>query len=224
MTPHNLLASDLTGYGNLHRAYLVCMNQVVSAMVSEGLKEQAARALPYTVPEVPDLWNHASPAPPPQSIVCEMSRVFPDWIQVFHGHASDMMGPTTVDVAGVDRDAKDVRVITKVAAQSKMQKRRVDHPELKRTVQMAAVYDLYLDLRARQHMMSREPEQAHEAESKRPWYQSIDPNWIILGLGLATAGSHAAHQVLRQRAGTRTKAKRRMSVSELSELIRQQEG
>jgi hypothetical protein len=173
------------------------------------------------VPE--DLWPYAVDAPPPPEIQYEMADIFPDWIRAIESNQPLMEeGPTRVDTQGdADIDSVDVRKLLddlNSRGYGEVLEVQVDEAvfgvpltkSVEQAVRMAAMYDLYLDLRL-EHAPKHVPPRRH--------WKMPGPEWILLGLeGMCVAGQ-AATDVLRERARKR----KRLSVSELAELIRRSE-
>lgn len=220
-----LLASDLNGYANLREAWMYALRALQYSLEARGVDPAFLGRFMETVePVTDDLWTYAVDSPPPMDIQNEMTTLFPEWLRAMEENVPLMEeGPTRVDTQGsVDPDSVDVALLLRElelrgyngALEAPVDEQVFGVPIIQtvsQAVRMAAMYDLYMDLRLGSTRARPEP--------RRRW-KVPGPEWILLGLGLATTASHAASEVLRAQA----KRKKRMSVSELSELIRKSEG
>jgi hypothetical protein len=176
-----------------------------------------------TVEPVPDLWPYAIDAPPPMELQHEMNSIFPDWIRAMESNQPLMEeGPTQVGTkGGIDPDSVDVAKLLHdldsrgygQALEAQVDGVVFGHPlakDVTQALRMAAMYDLYIDLRLRS---------APPAPAPRRFWKMPGPEWILLGLELGTVAGSAATDVLKSRA----QKKRRRSVGELAELIRKNE-
>jgi hypothetical protein len=220
-----LLAADLNGYANLREHWAHSLWAVISILEQLGVRDDVFRTFAETVQPIPDeFWAYAVSSPPNREIHEAMAEMFPEWMRAFEGTMPLMeAGPTSVQTADAfDADSTDVIEVVRrleaagydgileAPAAGELFGIHLDSL-IVQSVRMAAMYDLYIDIR----MNTAPPIQVAPRRSLR----LVDPAWIMLGLGLATGASYAAGEVLKARA----KAKKRMSVKELSELIKKSE-
>lgn len=217
-----LLVSDLTGYANLREAWMhayramqYCVDQKLGLNTMGELANE-------TVPPVPEeLFPYAIDAPVPTEVQYELAQVFPDFVRAMESPGRLMEeGPTSVSMrGGIDPDSIDVAGLIRDldsrgysdALDVEVDDAIFGHPlakDVTQALRMAAAYDLYMELRLRS--VPSEP---------RKFWRVPGPEWILLGLQLGTVAAQSATEVLRHQA---TK-KKRMSVSELAELIRKGE-
>ena len=184
---------------------------------------------------MPDvMYNHASPADPPPHVIQQLAVVFPEWVQAFSPGSNGRMnqGPTGVAIAEYDRDARDVTDLAhRVVSQGYQDALECDMAgdgmmayageTVDTAVRLAAMYDLYMDLRAQGYQLEV---QSVEQPSPRKKFQ-IEP-WMVEG---AVAGVGIAGVVTEVAAIWWSKKKRsprrgKPSVSDLAKAIREKEG
>lgn len=212
----DLLTSDLSGYANVRTQYICATNDVIHMLVDAGLPVDQVQNLEHTIEDTPDLWAGARPAAPPAKIRDKMAEVFPEWKAAFEGNARALMdGTTQVHAENLDPDASDMARLIQIARAHDRDLCELE--SVQSCAYLAAMYDLYLDLRA--GSTAFHAEQSVRANRWR-WFEKIDPQYVLVGLGLMATATYAASDVLKRN----SKKSKRMSAGELARLIRAQEG
>lgn len=109
---------------------------------------------PFGIDSVPDLAplvrRVARDTPPSHRIQAELSQIFPEWVRALdRGESLD--DRTRVDVTGSDGDSVMVSTLERnLSAYPGMLDESVDGAEVVGAMRLAALYDMYLDLRARE--------------------------------------------------------------------------
>lgn len=213
-----LLATDLRGYQNLREQFSASMAELLYVLKAQGVPDDVLSAYDDTVPVLDSkLWDLAMPVEPPESIVMGVKALFPEWSSDFAAMVSESR--TTVNVASMDPDARDGAEILRdldLRGHGKVLQAEVTE-DLKRVVErvirMAAMYDLYMDLRVRSMRLTG-------LSGLREKLEHINPLWAMLGLGVAEAATSAALGAI-QSAVSKPKRK---TVAELAKMISEAEG
>lgn len=225
----SLITADLHGFSNLRADYLAGYRAVETTLEYAGVPHSVLRDQ-ETIPPMPDLmWHHAIPSDPPPDVTQQIAMVFPEWVQAFSpGNFGRVdRGPTGVSIAEFDNDARDVTdLVSRVAGQGYEQALDCDMvgpglmayagETVEKAVHMAAMYDLYLELRCRSIQLERQD--PHPVPRRRI---QIDPWLVGAGIGVAGIAAEVAAIWFHKR---KQRQKARPSVSDLAKAIRKQEG
>lgn len=193
------------------------MAELFYRLQASGVPEDVLGAYDDTVPVTPmELWSMAMPVSPPEALVEQVRAMFPEWSEDFAQMATSR---TTVDVSCMDPDARDSAEILRdldlrghgkaLQAEAGEDLERV----VERVLRMAAMLDLYMDLRMRSTHIAG-------LSGLREKLENINPLWTVVGLGLAEAAASAAVGVLQSAA----KKPKRKTTAELAEMVKRAEG